>query len=152
MATVNELLIRVRRKLGDMQKLKFSDEELILAMNDAINSLSAKLTLDLEAEMIKPITITGTTPVNRPEDFIRLVGQFPVEFYTDNGVVKLKHLDTGFTGTLEVRYFATKAKMATLTDTVPFSRLVHQTMLVDETVGMFGDTKVKTAMAEQAPK
>lgn len=140
MATVNDLLIRVRRKLGDMQKLKLSDVELMDAMNDAIDSLSGKLSIDTEPEMTKTVTITGTTPIARPNDFIRFMGQYPVCFTTDeNGAVSLKHLDTAFDGTMEIRYYATKDKIDSLSDTIPFSRLIHQTMLVDLTVAAFAE-------------
>nr|DAG80576.1 MAG TPA: hypothetical protein [Caudoviricetes sp.] len=32
--TVNQLLIKVRQKLNDMSKLKYSDEELIYCLNN----------------------------------------------------------------------------------------------------------------------
>ena len=138
MATVNDLLIRARRRLGDMQKLKLSDPELIDALNDAIDALSGKLILEKEPEMIKTLTLTNTTAVARPSEFIAFVGQYPVQFITDaQGAVTIKHLDSAFSGTLEVRYFAAKNKIAALSDTVPFSRIAHQTMLVDNTVSSF---------------
>ena len=37
--TVNEMLILVRQRLGDMQKVTFSDEELIHCLNDAIDDI-----------------------------------------------------------------------------------------------------------------
>ena len=138
MATVNDILIRVRRKLGDMQKLKVSDEELIIALNEAIDALSGKLSIDNEAELIKTITLENTTPVIRPNDFIRFVGQYPVQFGVDtSGNVTLQHLDNTFSGTLNVRYFAVKSKILTLNDTIPFTRTSHQTELVDSTAAAF---------------
>lgn len=138
MATVNDILIRVRRKIGDMQKLKVSDDELIIALNEAIDALSGKLCIDNEAELIKTITLTGTTPLARPADFIKFVGQYPIQFATDgSGNVTLLHLDTAFAGTLTARYFAVKSKVVALADTVPFTRSVHQTMLVDTTAAAF---------------
>ena len=59
MATVNEVLIRVRRKIGDMQKLRFSDPELIEALNDAIDAISGELIAANEPEMIKSFTLSS---------------------------------------------------------------------------------------------
>ena len=41
--TTNDLLILVRQRLGDMQKLSLSDEELIMSLNVAIDRLSEEL-------------------------------------------------------------------------------------------------------------
>ena len=136
--TVNDILIRVRRKIGDMQKLKVSDEELIIALNEAIDALSGQLCIENEPELIKTVTITAANTIARPSDFIRFVGQYPIQFDTDvGGNIVLKHLDSTFSGTLTARYYAVKSKVAALTDTVPFTRSVHQTMLVDTTATAF---------------
>lgn len=142
MATVNDILVRVRRKIGDMQKLKFSDEELIGTLNDSIDALSGELIVGLEPEMIKSLTINGQVSVTRPIDFVRFVGQYPIQFVTNSGVVSLKHLDPEFVSTLDVRYFATKPKVTTVTDNVPFEKLVHQTLLVEKIVAIYTPAQV----------
>ncbi len=50
--TANDLLILVRQRLGDMQKLSLSDEELIMSLNVAIDRLSEELSQDNNPELV----------------------------------------------------------------------------------------------------
>ena len=51
----NDLLILVRQRLGDMQKLSLSDEELIMSLNVAIDRLSEELAQDGNPELVKEV-------------------------------------------------------------------------------------------------
>ena len=55
--TTNDLLILVRQRLGDMQKLSLSDEELIMSLNVAIDRLSEELAQDGNPELVKEVTL-----------------------------------------------------------------------------------------------
>lgn len=135
MATVNDILIRVRRNILDMQKIKFQDSDLIDACNDAIEMVSLNLIEASDPEMIK--TITMGSQVNRPADFIKFIGNHPVYTVVDNsGNVLFKHLDDEFSESIVLRYFGLKPKITALTDTIPFSKLVHQASLVDQIVSI----------------
>lgn len=132
--TVNELLIMVRRRLGDMQKLSLSDEELIMSLNMAIDRLSEELTADGHPEIVKEFTIEGDAGVPRPADFISLCGQFPLVFSQEVDGIKIKHMDPNYNGTMVVRYFANRPHVSKLTDEIPFERILEQRQLVTYTV------------------
>ena len=135
MATVNDIAIRVRRGIDDMQKVNYSDPEIIEMINDGINFLSTELIMTKEPEMISSLTIDGQTSVARPERFVSFVGQYPIQYLTDNtGTVGLKHINPDFSGSMVVRYFSLKPVVSALTDTFPFSKLVHQTALVENVI------------------
>ena len=107
MATVNDIAIRVRRGIDDMQKVNYSDPEIIERINDGINFLSTELIMTKEPEMISSLTIDGQTSVARPERFVSFVGQYPIQYLTDNtGAVGLKHINPDFSGSMVVRYFS----------------------------------------------
>lgn len=137
MAKINDIAIKVRQRLDDMQKIRVSDPEVICFINDAIDLLSDQLITLNDAEMIENMTINGQSTINRPNLFVRFVGQYPIEFVTESGQVKFKHIDSEFAGILPVRYFAMKQTVYALTDDCPFTKSVHQTELVEKTVGLF---------------
>lgn len=132
--TTNDLLIIVRQRLGDMQKLSLSDEELIISLNVAIDRLSEELAQDGNPELVKVVTITDNSKVTRPDDFISLCGQFPVIFIQESDGVKIQHMDPNYSGTMPIRYFASRPHVSYLTDTIPFDKVLQQRQLVTYTV------------------
>jgi len=129
--TINEILIPVRQKLNDMQKLKFSDQELIGYFNRSMTDLAITLANAKDPEVMSTFTITNALGVARPLDFIAYVGAYPIEIYSDAGVIKVKTLDTSYVGSMEIKYFANKTKVSALTDTVPFVRQQDISALTD---------------------
>lgn len=133
--TVNDMLILVRQRVGDMQKITFSDSELLYCLNVGMDNLCVGLATQNMPEIIKKITISGSTPVVRPDDFITLAGQFPIEWtLNDDNTVSMSHLDPDFNDTLTVKYYATKNHFTLLTDIIPFPRNISQKELLDETM------------------
>ena len=72
--TVNQLLIKVRQKLNDMSKLKYSDEELIYCLNNAIDTVSLELADSKTPEFVKEFQLSAGEEVERPDDFIEFIG------------------------------------------------------------------------------
>jgi hypothetical protein len=132
--TANDLLILVRQRLGDMQKLSLSDEELIMSLNVAIDRLSDELSQDNNPELVKELTLIGNNKTARPDDFISLCGQFPVVFIQDTDGIKVKHMDPNYTGSMIIRYFASRPHVTTLSDKIPFDKILQQRQLVTYTV------------------
>lgn len=132
--TANNLLILVRQRLGDMQKLSLSDEELLMSLNVAIDRLSQELSEAANPELTKSFTIENTNKVERPQDFIGLCGQFPVVFHQDPDGIKVSHMNPNYEGELEVRYFANRPHVTSLSDTIPFDKVLQQRQLVTYTV------------------
>lgn len=132
--TANDLLILVRQRLGDMQKLSLSDEELLMSLNVAIDRLSEELASDGNPELVKEVTVTNTAKATRPDDFISLCGQFPVIFIQETDGMKIKHMDPNYVGTMPIRYFASRPHVKGLTDTIPFDKVLQQRQLVTYTV------------------
>ena len=102
MATVNDILLRVRRKIGDMQKIKISDPELIQSLNEAIDTVSMELISSSEPLMIKTLTISGNNKVKRPVSFIKFVGQYPLKGIVD---FLISHLNVELLGFLDHQFF-----------------------------------------------
>ena len=132
--TANDLLILVRQRLGDMQKLSLSDEELIMSLNVAIDRLSEELAQDGNPELVKVVTVTNNSKTIRPDDFISLCGQFPVIFVQERDGMKIQHMDPNYSGTMSIRYFASRPHVSNLTDTIPFDKALQQRQLVTYTV------------------
>lgn len=132
--TANDLLILVRQRLGDMQKLSLSDEELIMSLNVAIDRLSEELAQDGNPELVKVVTVTNNSKAIRPDDFISLCGQFPVIFIQERDGMKIQHMDPNYSGTMSIRYFASRPHVSNLTDTIPFDKVLQQRQLVTYTV------------------
>lgn len=132
--TANDLLILVRQRLGDMQKLSLSDEELIMSLNVAIDRLSEELSQNNNPELVKELTLTGSNKSARPDDFIELCGQFPVVFIQDTDGIKIQHMNPNYTGTMTIRYFASRPHVINLSDKIPFDKILQQRQLVTYTV------------------
>jgi hypothetical protein len=148
--TVNEILVQVRQHLGDMQKLSFSDEELINCLNDGMDELCYEMSQSYDPELLKSITLT-TSGVELPEDFISWQGQYPLTYTTTDNKTMLTHLDPDWDGTnSEMKYFAYKPHFTSLTDTIPFRAKRHTRALMQQCVyqikpkatgGASGDSK-----------
>lgn len=134
--TVNQLLIKVRQKLNDMSKLKYSDEELIYCLNNAIDTVSLELADNKTPEFVKEFQLSAGESVSRPNDFIEFVGQYPIAFTEDDeaGDVKMELLDQEYPCPMIVRYFALRPKVRTLEDKVPFYREWQLNRLIKNTV------------------
>lgn len=133
--TVNQLLIKVRQKLNDMSKLKYSDEELIYCLNNAIDTVSLELADSKTPEFVKEFQLSAGEEVERPDDFIEFIGQYPIAFTEEEDKVTMELLDQEYPCPMIVRYFALRPKVHLLTDKVPFyhewqlNRLIKNTVL-----------------------
>lgn len=132
--TVNQLLIKVRQKLNDMSKLKYSDEELIYCLNNAIDTVSLELADNKTPEFIKEFEISAGEEVERPDDFIEFIGQYPIAFTEEEDKVMMELLDPEYPCPMVVRYFALRPKVSLLTDKVPFYREWQLNRLIKDTV------------------
>ena len=132
--TVNQLLIKVRQKLNDMSKLKYSDEELIYCLNNAIDTVSLELADSKTPEFVKEFQLSAGEEVERPDDFIEFVGQYPIAFTEEEDKVMMELLDQEYPCPMIVRYFALRPKVNLLTDKVPFYREWQLNRLVKNTV------------------
>ena len=135
MITVNEILITIRQRLGDMNKISFSDAELIYCLNNAIDRLSAELISQFNPEMIQKFTVKGQDGGMKPDDFVAVRGQYPIEWKTQSDFsVKAVPLDSDYDEDIEVSYFARRPHVEKLENTIPFTDPVHQKTLVTYTL------------------
>lgn len=132
--TVNQLLIKVRQKLNDMSKLKYSDEELIYCLNNAIDTVSLELADSKTPEFVKEFQLSAGEEVERPDDFIEFIGQYPIAFTEEGDKVMMELLDQEYPCPMVVRYFALRPKVYLLTDKVPFYREWQLNRLIKDTV------------------
>ena len=132
--TVNQLLIKVRQKLNDMSKLKYSDEELIYCLNNAIDTVSIECSDSKTPDFVKEFQIEAGQTMERPADFIEFVGQYPIAFTEEGETVNMELLDQEYPCHMIVRYFAMRPKIKLLTDKVPFYRDWQLKRLIDATV------------------
>lgn len=132
--TVNQLLIKVRQKLSDMSKLKYSDEELIYCLNNAIDTVSLELADSKTPEFVKEFQLSAGEEVERPDDFIEFVGQYPIAFTEEGDKVMMELLDQEYPCPMIVRYFALRPKVKTLEDKIPFYREWQLNRLITDTV------------------
>lgn len=132
--TVNQLLIKVRQKLNDMSKLKYSDEELIYCLNNAIDTVSLELADSKTPEFVKEFQLSAGEEVERPDDFIEFIGQYPIAFTEEEDKVMMELLDQEYPCPMVVRYFALRPKVHLLTDKVPFYREWQLNRLIKNTV------------------
>lgn len=129
--TVNDILILVRQRLGDMQKITFSDEELIHCLNDAMDVMCSSMSQSYDPEILKEITLTEDG-VQLPDDFIAWQGQFPLLYKTDDeNVTRVYPLDSEWDGeNPTLKYFAFKPHFTKLDDVIPFRTGMHQKRLM----------------------
>lgn len=129
--TVNDILILVRQRLGDMQKVTFSDAELIHCLNDAMDELCTSMSEDYDPEILKEVALTENG-IKLPDDFIAWQGQYPLLYKTDDSnVTKIYPLDSEWDGeNATMKYFAYKPHFTALEDTIPFRTGVQQKRLM----------------------
>lgn len=134
MATANDVLIKVRQRLGDMGKIDFSDEEMIYCLNNAMDALSIELAEQKTQDIVKNFTIDGAEVKERPKDFISFVGQYPLEIGTDGAKVTFQHLDPNFDRTMKVKYYAMQPRITSLSDEIPNYRDIHLRELMEKVI------------------
>lgn len=126
-----QLLILVRQRLGDMQKISFSDVELIIALNNAIDRLCGELASKANPEILQTMVIEGQERTERPTNFIAFRGQYPIEFEQGkDGKIYAYHINPDFDGVLNAKYFAIRPHIETLDDEIPFDQSGFQKTLV----------------------
>lgn len=132
--TVNDILVMVRQRIGDMNKLTFSDAELLYCLNNAMDELCIELADQLSPEILKELKVqdSETKSFKLPDDFIAWQGQYPLNYVTDadnqtNVTLTGPNWD-GDTPTL--KYFASKTHFTALSQTVPFRTLTQQQRLM----------------------
>lgn len=146
--TVNQVLIKVRQQLNDMSKLKYSDEELIYCLNNAIDTISLELADSKTPDFVKEFEIEAGEEVERPDDFIEFVGQYPIAFTEDEDKVVMELLDQEYPCPMIVRYFALRPKVKKLEDKVPFYREWQLNRLIKNTVAEADPTSVSQTGGE----
>lgn len=133
--TVNDILILVRQRLGDMQKITFSDDELIKCLNDAMDDMCVSMSTSYDPEILKTVTLTEDG-VQLPTDFIAWQGQFPLLYSTDddNNTI-ITPIDPEWEGdNSTLKYFAYKDHFTSLTDAIPFRSGTHEKTLMKLTI------------------
>jgi hypothetical protein len=129
---VSDFLEHVAIRLGDEDRVTYSDQELISALNDAITQLSLERIASSDPLMVKELSVTpGTTTV--PTGFVRFVGQESV--YPLNGT--FMSLDSSSTART-VRYFGVKPHVETKGDDLPFDDATSLGVLLNYVVVLAG--------------
>ena len=133
--TVNDILILVRQRLGDMGKLSFTDAELIYCLNNAMDEVCMELYNSYDPEIIKTVTLTSNG-FDLPEDFIAWQGQYPLDYTTKTtGKTLVTPLDPDWGGENNVlRYFAFKPHFTSLNDVIPFRTGIQQKELMTKCI------------------
>ncbi|WP_281680778.1 hypothetical protein [Synergistes jonesii] len=103
----------IRMRANDVQKLTYSDEEILADINSAIRYLSAFLIKRRSPEMIHKKIVYDYMAL--PEGFHSLVGQNPA--WVEDGTFRTY---SGKDALVPVRYFCTRTPLASLTDAIPF--------------------------------
>lgn len=134
--TVNDMLVLVRQRLGDMQKITFSDAELLYCLNNAMDELCEELAGQNSPEILKEITVSEAEPFDLPDDFISWRGQYPLDYSTDeSNKTKVSLMGPSWDGdSPKLKYYANKTHFTTLNDTIPFRTLLQQQNLMRKCV------------------
>lgn len=134
--TVNDMLVLVRQRLGDMQKITFSDAELLYCLNNAMDELCEELADQNSPEILKEITVSETEPFALPDDFISWRGQYPLDYSTDeNNKTMVSLMGPSWDGdSPKLKYYANKTHFTTLKDIIPFRTLLQQQNLMKKCV------------------
>lgn len=134
--TVNDMLVLVRQRLGDMQKITFSDAELLYCLNNAMDELCEELAYQNSPEILKEITVSESEPFDLPDNFISWRGQYPLEYSTDeSNKTKVSLMGPSWDGdSPKLKYYANKTHFTTLNDTIPFRTLLQQQNLMKKCV------------------
>lgn len=133
---VNDMLVLVRQRLGDMQKITFSDAELLYCLNNAMDELCEELADQNSPEILKEITVSESKPFDLPDDFISWRGQYPLDYSTDeSNKTKVSLMGPSWDGdSPKLKYYANKTHFTTLNDTIPFRTLLQQQNLMKKCV------------------
>lgn len=134
--TVNDMLVLVRQRVGDMQKITFSDAELLYCLNNAMDALCEELADQNSPEILKEITVSESKPFDLPDDFISWRGQYPLEYSTNtDNKTSVSLIGPSWDGdSPKLKYYANKAHFTTLKDTIPFRTLLQQQNLMKKCV------------------
>ena len=134
--TVNDILVLVRQRVGDMQKITFSDAELLYCLNNAMDELCEELAEQNSPEILKEITVSESRPFMLPDDFISWRGQYPLEYSTDTeNKTSVSLIGPSWDGdSPKLKYYANKTHFTTLNDTIPFRTLLQQQNLMKKCV------------------
>lgn len=134
--TVKDMLVLVRQRLGDMQKITFSDAELLYCLNNAMDELCEELAYQNSPEILKEITVSESEPFDLPDNFISWRGQYPLEYSTDeSNKTKVSLMGPSWDGdSPKLKYYANKTHFTTLNDTIPFRTLLQQQNLMKKCV------------------
>lgn len=134
--TVNDMLVLVRQRVGDMQKITFSDAELLYCLNNAMDELCEELADQNSPEILKEITVSESRPFELPDDFISWRGQYPLEYSTNtDNKTSVSLIGPSWDGdSPKLKYYANKAHFTTLNDTIPFRTLLQQQNLMKKCV------------------
>lgn len=134
--TVNDMLVLVRQRVGDMQKITFSDAELLYCLNNAMDELCEELAEQNSPEILKEITVSESRPFMLPDDFISWRGQYPLEYSTDTeNKTSVSLIGPSWDGdSPKLKYYANKTHFTTLNDTIPFRTLLQQQNLMKKCV------------------
>lgn len=134
--TVNDMLVLVRQRVGDMQKITFSDAELLYCLNNAMDELCEELAEQNSPEILKEITVSESRPFELPDDFISWRGQYPLEYSTNtDNKTSVSLIGPSWDGdSPKLKYYANKGHFTTLNDTIPFRTLLQQQNLMKKCV------------------
>lgn len=133
--TVNDMLILVRQRLGDMNKLTFSDAELMYCLNNAMDELCAEMAAAYSPELLKELQVTEDSFI-LPDDFITWQGQYPLNYsLNEQNQTVVTPLGPEWDGeNPTLRYFASKKHLTQMTDEIPFRTLIQQNNLMKKCV------------------
>jgi hypothetical protein len=133
--TANDLLILVRQRLGDMQKVSFSDDELLYCLNCAMDDLCIDMSQRFDPELVKTMTLT-VSGLTMPSDFISWKGQYPLSYTSSNDSLSttITHSDDTWDDSMTLSYFAYKPHVTVVTDVIPFRTNEHCRLLMLKTL------------------
>lgn len=133
--TVNDMLILVRQRLGDMNKLTFSDAELMYCLNNAMDELCAEMAAAYSPELLKELQVEEDSFI-LPDDFITWQGQYPLNYsLNEQNQTVVTPLGPEWDGeNPTLRYFASKKHLTQMTDEIPFRTLIQQNNLMKKCV------------------
>lgn len=134
--TVQQLLVRVRQRLHDMQKVKYADADLIYALNNAIYNMSTVATQQRNPQFVKTMVVKPDKITILPKDFISFVGQYPVVLDEDETKkhVAVTFFDEDYPIPMELRYYAVRPFVTKMEDDIPFRERAQIIALIEATV------------------
>lgn len=113
--TGNEVMLVIRQRASDMDKLNLNDNEILENINTVIRYLSLVLIAKRSPMMIASEEMADYTTL--PPGFHSFVGAHPA--YTEGNVIRLYDPTTTFT----IRYFQSMPEISSLSATLPFENM-----------------------------